>query len=337
MGGYSNRLLEVNNLRTSFFITEGEVKAVDGISYYIDKEEIVAIVGESGCGKSVSQMSIIQLIQSPPGKILGGEAIFEGRDLLKLNSSEIRRVRGAEIAFIFQEPMTALNPVITVGKQLSKDIRTHKKVSRKEAWNIATEALKAVKIPDPEKRMKNYPFEMSGGMRQRVMIANAVACNANLIIADEPTTALDVTTQAQVMELLVSIVKEYKTSLIVVTHNLGLVTRYADRIYVMYAGRIVESGTCKEIMKNPSHPYTLGLLKSVPKLDSDVDEKLIPITGAPPTLLNAPDTCAFLPRCPYASEICRCNSKPELHKINGGNHLIACYRDIARLKNEHDY
>ena len=249
-------LLEVNNLKVSFFTYFGEVKAVDDVSYYVNKKEVVAIVGESGCGKSVSQMSIMQLIQSPPGKIIGGKVLFEGNDLLKYDSSsqEIRAVRGAKISMIFQEPMTSLNPVFTVGDQLMDVIRTHMKVKKNKAWEIGVKSLAAVGMDDPEERMRYYPFEMSGGMRQRVLIAIAVACRSKLIIADEPTTALDVTIQAQVMELLLDIVKEYRTSLIIVTHNLGLVSRYAERIYVMYAGKILESGTTKDLLTAPKHP-----------------------------------------------------------------------------------
>ena len=266
-----NRLLDVKDLKVSFFTPSGEVKAVGGVSYHVDREEVIAIVGESGCGKSVTQMSVMQMIPDPPGKILGGEVWFEGKNLLKYKSKskDMRSVRGAQISMIFQEPMTALNPVFTVGNQLSEVIRTHMKVSKKEAWKIGIQSLEAVGIPDPEERMKNYPFEMSGGMRQRVLIAIAVACRSKLIIADEPTTALDVTTQAQVMELLLNVVKQYKTSLIVVTHNLGLVSRYAKRIYVMYAGRVVECGTTEDLLTRPRHPYTMGLLTAVPRLDDD--------------------------------------------------------------------
>ncbi len=325
-------LLEVNHLKTSFYTDSGEVKAVNDVSYYIDEQEIVAVVGESGCGKSVTQMSVMQLIQSPPGKILGGEAILEGRDILKFRatSKEMRAVRGEKISMIFQEPMTSLNPVITVGKQLTEVIRTHKKVSRKEAWQMGVDALANVGIPEPEARMKNYPFEMSGGMRQRVMIAVAVACNSRLIIADEPTTALDVTTQAQVMELLLDVVDKMKTSLIVVTHNLGLVTRYADRIYVMYAGRIIESGTTEDLITKPCHPYTIGLLNAVPKLDANEHEQLTTIEGAPPDLANLPDTCAFLPRCPYAAESCRKLPCPELQQVGEHGHFSACHLKIRR-------
>lgn len=324
------RLLEVNHLQTSFFTQAGEVKAVNDVSYYVNEQEIVAVVGESGCGKSVTQMSCLQLIQTPPGKILGGEVLLEGQDLLKLkaNSKEMRAIRGEKISMIFQEPMTSLNPVLTIGQQLTEVIRTHKKVTRAEAWKLGVEALEAVGIPEPEMRMKNYPFEMSGGMRQRVMIAVAVACNAKLIIADEPTTALDVTTQAQVMELLLSLVKKMNKSIVVVTHNLGLVTRYADRIYVMYAGKIIESGTCEDIMKNPQHPYTLGLLNAVPRLDATEDEKLVAIQGTPPNLAKLDAGCAFYPRCPYASEICRQN-RPELKQVGSREHFAACHFEIG--------
>lgn len=324
-----NRLLEVKDLKVSFFTPGGEVKAVGGVSYYVDREEVVAIVGESGCGKSVTQMSVMQLIQSPPGKILGGSVVFQGKELLDYDakSREMRAIRGAEIAMIFQEPMTSLNPVFTIGQQLTDVIRTHMKVSKKEAWEIGVKALEAVGIPDPAERMKNYPFEMSGGMRQRALIAIAVACRSKLIIADEPTTALDVTTQAQVMELLLDLVKKYKTSLVVVTHNLGLVSRYADRIYVMYAGRVVESGTTEELLTNPRHPYTLGLLKAVPKLDDEKEEDLVPIPGAPPNLAKLGDGCAFYPRCPYACETCRDSARPELREVGKKGHYCACHVD----------
>lgn len=324
-----NRLLEVKDLKVSFFTPGGEVKAVGGVSYYVDREEVVAIVGESGCGKSVTQMSVMQLIQSPPGKILGGSVVFQGKELLDYDakSKEMRAVRGAEIAMIFQEPMTSLNPVFTIGQQLTDVIRTHMKVSKKEAWEIGVKALEAVGIPDPAERMKNYPFEMSGGMRQRALIAIAVACRSKLIIADEPTTALDVTTQAQVMELLLDLVKKFKTSLVVVTHNLGLVSRYADRIYVMYAGRVVESGTTEELLTNPRHPYTLGLLKAVPKLDDEKEEDLVPIPGAPPNLAKLGDGCAFYPRCPYACETCRDSARPELREVGKKGHYCACHID----------
>jgi peptide/nickel transport system ATP-binding protein len=319
-------LLDVLDLHTSFFTSEGEVKSVNGVSFHVNRQEIVAIVGESGCGKSVTQMSLMQLVTAP-GKIKSGKVMFEGHNLLDYgpNSKEMRSVRGAKISMVFQEPMTSLNPVFTVGFQLSKVIQVHKHVGRKEAWKIGIEALAAVGIPDPEERMRNYPFEMSGGMRQRVMIALAVACNSKLIIADEPTTALDVTTQAQVMELLIKIVKDYGTSIIIVTHNLGLVSRYADRIYVMYAGRMIESGTSEELLTKPRHPYTVGLLNSVPRLDDDKTSDLISICGAPPSLVALTENCAFLPRCKYAYEKCRDNPRPDLDKAGDSEHYTACY------------
>lgn len=332
----SERLLEVKDLCTSFFTYNGEVKAVNHVSYYLDEQEIIAVVGESGCGKSVTQMSVMQIIQSPPGRIIGGEVLYKGKDLLKLTTEEMRSVRGAEIAMIFQEPMTALNPVITVGKQLTEVIRSHSSMNKKQAWAKAIESLEAVGIPDPEARMKNYPFEMSGGMRQRVCIAIAVACNSKIIIADEPTTALDVTTQAQVMELLQDAVDKYKKSVLVVTHNLGLVTRYAGRIYVMYAGQVVESGTTEALMTNPKHPYTVGLLKSVPSLEDERGKALVPIDGAPPNLAALPETCPFLPRCKYAAEKCRSRKKPELTLIDAETqHYTACYVELKEgLKDE---
>lgn len=325
-------LLDVKNLRTSFFTQNGEVRAVNDVSYYVDKGEVIAIVGESGCGKSVTQMSVMQLVQTPPGRILGGEVQFCGRDLLQLSTKEMCKVRGHEISMIFQEPMTSLNPVFKVGTQITEVIRAHNKCSKEDAWKIGVQALTEVGIPDPEKRMDNYPFEMSGGMRQRVMIAIAVACRSKLIIADEPTTALDVTTQAQVMELLLTLVQKNGTSLIVVTHNLGLVTRYADRIYVMYAGKIVESGTTEELMMRPKHPYTIGLLKSVPRLDMHKDEDLVAIQGTPPNLAQLPETCAFLPRCAYAHECCKTQSAPALRCIGENGHCSACHLEIGGIK-----
>ncbi len=328
------KILEVKNLKTSFFTVSGEVKAVDGVSFYLNKGEIIAVVGESGCGKSVTQMSMVQLIQSPPGKIMNGEVWFDGRDILKFKakSKELQAIRGAGIAFIFQEPMTALNPVYTVGSQLTEVIRKHKKVSKREAWELGIQALKDVQIPDPENRMNNYPFELSGGMRQRICIAIAVACDSKVIVADEPTTALDVTIQAQVMELLQKIVDEKGTSLIVVTHNLGLVTRHAERIYVMYAGKIIESGTTEEIITKPQHPYTMGLLKSVPRLDEQDDAQLIPIDGAPPSLIDLPNACAFMPRCPYACEKCKSSPYPAFRQVPGHEHYVACHLDLSEVE-----
>ena len=272
----------------------------------------------------------MQLVQTPPGKIIGGEVMFDGKSLLEYDakSKEMRAVRGAGISMIFQEPMTSLNPVLTVGEQLSDVICTHSHLSRKEAWKKGVEALAAVGIPEPEARMRCYPFEMSGGMRQRVMIAISVACDSKLIIADEPTTALDVTTQAQVMDLLIDMVHKYNKSLIIITHNLGLVTRYAQRVYVMYAGKIVESGTTEKILPHPEHPYTLGLLKSVPRLQDDKDGELVPIMGAPPVLSKLTQECAFLPRCVYACDTCRKEKCPELRQVGDG-HFVACHINVG--------
>ncbi len=322
------RVLEVKNLKTSFFTPTGEVKAVDDVSYHLHEQEIIAIVGESGCGKSVTQMSVLQLIQSPPGKILGGQILFEGKNLLDYapKSQEMRRIRGAGIAMIFQEPMTSLNPVYTIGEQLTEVIRTHTKCSRKDAWQIGVAALEAVGIPDAQERMRNYPFQMSGGMVQRVLTATAIACRSKIIIADEPTTALDVTTQAQVMELLLSLVEKYKTSIIVVTHNLGLVTRYSHRVYVMYAGKIIEAGATEDILMHPWHPYTRGLLECVPNLTEDKERELVPIQGAPPRLQNLPPGCAFKPRCTCVSGLCR-DEFPTLRRIGPNEHWVACHLD----------
>lgn len=323
-----NRLLECEGLKVAFYMEGNKVvNAVNGVSYYVNRNEVVAVVGESGCGKSVTQMSTLQLIV-PPGKIVEGNITFDGIQLLKdgKTATDMEKIRGNRISMIFQEPMTSLNPVFTVGKQLTDIIRTHKKMSKKEAWDLATRALDAVGIPDAASRMKNYPFEMSGGMRQRVLIALSVACQTDLIIADEPTTALDVTVQAQVMELLMRIKKEHNSSIIVVTHNLGLVSRYADRIYVMYAGRVIESGTTEEILTDPLHPYTLGLLAAVPKIDDEDQEELVPIDGAPPSLSSLPDYCAFYPRCPYRTDACKNSDIPTLAAKEGTEHYCACHR-----------
>ncbi len=321
------RLLAVENLKTSFFTDDGEVKAVNDVSYHLDEGEIIAIVGESGCGKSITQLSVMQLVQSPPGKIIGGTVRFDGQSLLQYApmSKEMRAVRGAGIAMIFQESMTSLNPVLTVGRQLSEVIMVHEKVDKKTAWQRGIKALEAVGIPEPEARMKNYPFELSGGMRQRVMIATAVACNSKVLIADEPTTALDVTTQAQVMELLLDLVRLQGKSLIIITHNLGLVSRYAERVYVMYAGKIIETGTTEQLLTAPAHPYTIGLLNSMPRLESDTDLDLVPIEGAPPNLANLPDRCAFLPRCRAAQSECANLGFPELREVGEGAHCAACH------------
>ena len=321
-------LLRVENLRTQFKTERGLVKAVDGVSYDIHEGEIVGLVGESGCGKSVSQLSLLQLIPSPPGEIVGGKAIFEGRDLLQFeaNGSEMRSIRGGKIAMIFQEPMTSLNPALTIARQLTEMMQLHLNMDNKVARDRSIELLKLVGIADAERRVDDYPHQFSGGMRQRVMVAMAVSCNPKLIIADEPTTALDATIQAQLLELMKDIVVRFKTAMVMVTHNLGIVARYARRINVMYAGRIIESGAVKEIWDNPLHPYTIGLLQCVPKLG----KKLTPIGGAPPHLINRPPTCPFLPRCQYQTKNCGKEPWSEL-RIVEGQHYVACQIDTRSV------
>jgi peptide/nickel transport system ATP-binding protein len=325
-------LLKVNNLMTQFKTESGVVKAVDGVSYYIDEQEIVGLVGESGCGKSVSQLSVMQLI-SAPGEITGGEVIFEGRNLLKYkaNGPEMRSVRGARIAMIFQEPMTSLNPVLTIGQQLTEMLVLHMKMNEEAARKRAIDLMGLVGIPAAEKRIDDYPHHFSGGMRQRVMIAMGLSCNPRILIADEPTTALDVTTQAQLLEMMKDMVQRFRASLVIVTHNLGVVARYAQRIYIMYAGRIVESGTTKDIFGHPRHPYTIGLLKCIPRLDEEEGTKLVPIVGMPPDLINMPPTCAFLPRCSYKIDKCFKEPWPELTSVSD-NHFIRCYANTEEKK-----
>jgi oligopeptide transport system ATP-binding protein len=316
-------LLEVKDLRTHFNTRDGVVKAVDGVSYDIREGETLGLVGESGCGKSVSALSILRLIAIPPGRIVGGAVEFEGRDLLQLSESDMRRVRGNDIAMVFQEPMTSLNPVLTIGRQLTEGLELHLKMSKGDARLRAAELLTMVGIADAAQQLKNYPHQFSGGMRQRVMIAMALSCNPKLLIADEPTTALDVTIQAQILELLQKLSAEMGTSVLLITHNLGVIARYASRVNVMYAGKIVEGGTTRELFTNPQHPYTKGLLKSVPRLDQDRTEKLFTIEGAPPDLINLPQGCAFQPRCAYAIAECGVSAPPLTDRGNG--HVAACF------------
>ena len=320
-------LLEIENLRTQFFTAAGTVRAVDGVSYGVEAGQVVALVGESGCGKSVTALSILRLIPDPPGRIVGGSIRFKGTDLLTLSDAEIRAVRGRRIAMVFQEPMTSLNPVLTIGLQLTETLRHHLRLAKKPAEARAVELLKTVGIPDPERRLKQYPHHLSGGMRQRVMIAMALCCEPDLIIADEPTTALDVTIQAQILELMKDLTKRLGVALIIITHNLGVVARYADRVNVMYAGKIIESGSAEEIYHDPSHPYTVGLLNSVPRLDRPRKAKLDPIEGQPPDLSRLDDGCAFRPRCRYAVERCA-TEIPALEAVRGG-HLSACWQTEA--------
>ncbi len=327
-------LLDVKNLETHFNTEAGVVKAVNGVSYHINEQEIVGMVGESGCGKSVSQLSVIQLVSSP-GKVVGGEVMFEGRDILKLpaQGSEMRSIRGAKIAMIFQEPMTSLNPVLTIGKQMTEMLQLHLGMSKEVSRDRAAELLGMVGLPASKNRLDDYPHQFSGGMRQRVMIAMGMSCNPKLLIADEPTTALDVTTQAQLLELMKDVVQKFRTSLIIVTHNLGVVARYAQRIYIMYAGKIVESGTTKDIFANPKHPYTRGLLRCVPRLDEEKGRRLVPIQGLPPNLINMPPICAFYPRCNEKSD--RCSADVHMPFINVGNeHYVGCILNSEETKSE---
>ena len=317
-------LLEVKNLKTHFFTMDGVVKAVDGVSYELNEGETLGLVGESGCGKSVSALSVMRLIPDPPGKIIDGEILLDGEDILKIDMEGMRQVRGAKIAMVFQEPMTSLNPVLTVERQITETLQLHMGMSKLESQRESVNLLTRVGIPDPEIRIKQYPHQFSGGMRQRVMIAMALSCNPRLIIADEPTTALDVTIQAQILDLMKSLTTELGVALIVITHNLGVVARYADRVNIMYAGKVIERGEAREIYANPRHPYTVGLLRSVPRLDLPRRAKLDPIEGQPPDLINLPPGCAFRERCRWAIDKCATDT-PELVETSDG-HLSACFR-----------
>jgi oligopeptide/dipeptide ABC transporter ATP-binding protein len=316
-------LLEIENLKTQFFTSAGTVKAVDGISYTVDEGETVAIVGESGCGKSVSALSILRLIPWPPGKIVGGHIKFGGVDLATLSEEEMRNIRGKDIAMVFQEPMTSLNPVLSINEQLSETLITHFGISKEEARKKSLALLEMVGISDPQRRLDQYPHHLSGGMRQRVMIAMALSCEPKLIIADEPTTALDVTIQAQILELMKELTKNLGVSMIIITHNLGVVARYADRVNVMYAGKIIETGTAMDIYHNPQHPYTLALLNSIPRMDQPRKDKLDPVEGQPPDLTQLDDGCSFRYRCRYALDGCA-KAFPALEEVSDG-HSAACF------------
>jgi oligopeptide/dipeptide ABC transporter ATP-binding protein len=318
-------LLDIRDLHTEFRTGAGLVRAVDGVSYTVDPGETVAVVGESGSGKSVTAMSVLRLIPDPPGRITSGEVLFDGRDLLKLPEEEMRRVRGSEIGMIFQEPMTSLNPVLSIERQITETLEEHRGSSPEAARARALEMLRLVGIADPERRLRQYPHQLSGGMRQRVMIAIALACEPKLVIADEPTTALDVTIQAQILELMQSLTKRLGVALIIITHNLGVVARYAKRVNVMYAGRIVESGSATALYHNPRHPYTIALLRSVPRLDRPRQARLDPIEGSPPDLTQLDPGCSFRPRCRFA--IARCaEAPPPLIPAGEPGQVSACYR-----------
>ncbi len=316
-------LLDVKGLKTYFYADDTVIKAVDGITYDVEAGETVALVGESGCGKSVSSLSILQLIPSPPGRIVGGEVNFDGDDLLQLSAVEMRRVRSRRIAMIFQEPTSSLNPVINIGTQLTEGMVSQLNLTKAQANTRALELLEIVGISNPEGRLRQFPHEFSGGMRQRVMIAIALSCEAQLIIADEPTTALDVTIQAQILDLMRDLTRDRGMALLLITHNLGVVARYASRINIMYAGRIVERGSALDIFEQPSHPYTIGLLNSIPRLDREKAYRLEPIPGQPPDLAQLPIGCHFSPRCRYAIEKCS-EEYPESLEVND-SHESACW------------
>lgn len=321
-----SRLLEVNNLKTSFYTKVGEVQAVRGISFKLNKGEVIGIVGESGCGKSITMMSIMGLLDEN-GKIKDGTVLFEDKELVSLSEKEMLKIRGNDISMIFQDPMTSLNPLVTIGNQIIEPLRIHKKLSKQQANDKGVELLRLVGIPSPEKRMKQYPHEFSGGMRQRVMIAMALACDPKLLIADEPTTALDVTIQAQILELMKDIKDKLNTSIILITHDLGVVADICDKVNVMYGGIIVEQGPVRDIFNNSRHPYTWGLLESIPNPDNQ-KEKLIPIDGQPPDLLKPPAGCPFYARCKYAMKVCESNV-PEFYEIEKG-HKSACWLNDKR-------
>ncbi|MCL7749878.1 ABC transporter ATP-binding protein [Halalkalibacter alkaliphilus] len=313
-------ILEVRDLRTSFFTENFEVKAVDGVNFSVPKGKTLGVVGESGSGKSITSLSILRLIQNP-GKVVGGQVLFKGTDLLEKTEAQMRKIRGNEISMIFQEPMTSLNPVYTVGQQIGESFQIHEKLNKKQSIERSIEMLKLVGIPSPEKRVHQYPHELSGGMRQRVMIAMALACNPELLIADEPTTALDVTIQAQILELMKDLQNRLGMSIIMITHDLGVVAETCDYVAVMYCGKVVEYASVDELFRNPRHPYTVGLLNSLPRHDVDLEnEELSVIKGAVPSPADMPIGCRFSPRCPHASDIC-VERLPELEEDESGNQI----------------
>ncbi len=323
-------VLQVKDLRTYFYTQEGEVRAVDGLSYYIRKGEAVGLVGESACGKSVSALSVLRLIPYPPGIIVGGEVIFQGQDLLKVSEEEMRHIRGNRIAMVFQEPTTSLNPVLTIRRQISESLELHRGLDKEQSLAETIRLLRLVGIPDAERRANDYPFQFSGGMQQRIMIAMALSCDPQLLIADEPTTSLDVTVQAQLLEIIAELRHRLGTAVMIITHNLGVVARYVDRVNVMYAGRLVETAPTDELYARPKHPYTIGLLASVPRLDSPRKQSLRVIKGLPPNLARLPKGCAFHPRCDYAFDRCR-EEVPQLEEV-GPEHLRACFYDADKLQ-----
>jgi oligopeptide/dipeptide ABC transporter ATP-binding protein len=326
-------LLQVRDLKTQFFTPAGIVRAVDGVSLELHEGETLGLVGESGCGKSVTALSLMRLIPDPPGRIVAGEIVFRGRDLLKLSDQEMRKVRGRDIGMIFQEPMTSLNPVLTIGRQITEALELHMGLSKAKARDRAGELLDMVGIPDARTRLRDYPHQLSGGQRQRVMIAIALSCEPKLLIADEATTALDVTIQAQILELLKDLTSRTRTALLIITHNLGVVARYADRVNVMYAGKIRETGSSDQIYGAPRHPYTVGLLSSVPRLDQPMKTRLAPIRGEIPNMTELPPGCAFRPRCDWAVGRCEADDPPLLEV--GASHASACF-EHARVSRKRE-
>src|SRR5688500_13216063 len=341
--GRGGPVLEVRSLKTQFKTQDGVVKAVDDVSFYVMPGETLGVVGESGCGKSMTGLSIMRLIPSPPGKIVAGEIYFNGDDILRMTDEQVRAIRGNDIAMIFQDPMTSLKPVLTINRQISEALQLHMGMNKGQARGRTIELLKMVGIPNAEQRVDQYPHQFSGGMRQRVMIAMALSCNPSLLIADEPTTALDVTIQAQILDLMRNLQTEHNTALMLITHDLGVVAGMTDRSNVMYAGPVVETGTTEDLFGNPRHPYTVGLLNSIPRLDAQRKSKLDPIRGLPPDLIDLPDMCPFLPRCDYAREKCE-QKNPPLLEVNPG-HWSACWfweevskesdQDLVALRHGH--
>ncbi len=319
-------LLQIKDLRTQFFTPDGVVNAVNGISFNLEEGETLGVVGESGCGKSVSVLSVMRLIPQPPGRIVGGEVWFQGRDLLKLNEEEIRQVRGNKIAMVFQDPMTSLNPVLTIGRQISEALVLHLGMDEHQALERSIELLEMVKIPEARARINDYPHQFSGGMRQRAMIAMALSCNPQLLIADEPTTALDVTIQAQIIDIVKELRRELGMAIIWITHDLGIVAGLVNRVQVMYAGYIVERTEVHEYYAHPQHPYSLGLLRSLPRLDARKRQKLTPIDGLPPDLIGMPPGCPFYPRCSYHIQRCL-EENPQLKEARPG-HEVACWVEV---------
>ncbi len=318
----SKKLLEVKNLKTYFYSDNGVVKAADDVSFYVNEGETLGIVGESGCGKSITCMSVVRLVETPPGKYEGGEILFKGEDMLKVSDARIRQIRGNDISFIFQEPMTSLNPVFKIGRQISEALILHRGMSKQEARKESIRMLELVRIPNPERVVDDYPFALSGGMRQRAMIAMALACEPNLLIADEPTTALDVTIQAQVLDLMNELKKKINTSIIFITHDLGVIAEMSDRVMVMYAGKVVEMASTVEIFKNPKHPYTVGLIGSKPDMSTETD-RLNVIPGNVPDLNNLPSGCPFHPRCEHAMDVCKREFPAQVNVAEG--HATSCW------------